>query len=151
MFTVKTNIAKVTADIVMKLKIIINSENVGRAMAVGMLPEVQHRIHVEGKAADGSQIGNYSVPYLRRREKKYGPDPKVILSDTRSMQNNFIVSANSEGKWGLGWLDDLNFNKAKWNEERYGKPIFKLTETEKDKAGLIAEDYLKQAVDALFK
>ena len=113
-----------------------------RAVSLSMLPVVHDRIHVEGKAADGSRIGTYSKSYLKYTRPKFNrsTDPKVILSLTRQMENDFSVVAAS-GKYGLGFKNDLHFDKATWLEGTYSKKIYGLTGGERDLAITAAQEY----------
>lgn len=74
-------------------------------------------------------------------------DPKVILSLTRQMENGASIIDTPEG-YGIGYLNPLNFQKAMWCEETYGKKILSaLTEGEKEIAFKAADgftaEYLK--------
>lgn len=113
-----------------------------RAVSLSMLPVVHDRIHVEGKAADGSGIGSYSKSYLKYTRPKFNRsnDPKVILSLSRQMENDFSVVATSS-KYGLGFKNDLNFDKATWLEGTYKKKIYALTSAERDLAINAAQEY----------
>jgi hypothetical protein len=132
--------------------------------------DVRHRVHQEGKASDGSQIGTYTPDYMKVRTGNYenrkkitrgknkgdfaknnsgsftkgknkgNPRPKynrdndtdVVLSLTRQMENdmNATEPIKIEGGYGIGYTNEFNYEKAIWNEKRYGKPIWKLTEQE---------------------
>lgn len=113
-----------------------------RAVSLSMLPVVHDRIHVAGQAADGSPIGTYSPSYLKytRPKNNRGSDPKVILSLTRQMESDFSVVADL-GKYGLGFKNDLNFDKATWAELTYKKKIYALTTGERDIAIEAAQQY----------
>ena len=113
-----------------------------RAVSLSMLPIVHDRIHIEGKAADGAGIGTYSKTYLKytRPKNNRSNDPKVILSLTRQMENDFSVVATS-GKYGLGFKNDLNFDKATWAEQTYGKKIYALTNSERETTIKAAQEY----------
>lgn len=103
-----------------------------RQIALELIPVIHNRIHVQGKAADDREIGDYSLAYIRIRTKKNkrSADPKVILSLTRQMENDYAVIATSKG-WGIGFNNQLNLQKAKWNNKRYdGRPIYDLTAEE---------------------
>lgn len=142
-----------------------------RQVALAVLPELRHRVHVDGKDSAGNQIGTYSEGYLRLRTGNYlnskkvsrgankgklkdagkftkglnikvfgtivedkpkkglarpqyhrDADPKVILSLTRQMENDLSVIETSTG-YGIGYLNDFNYQKAIWCEETYKKPI----------------------------
>src|SRR5689334_6931679 len=141
MITVNSNIASVAASLKSKLQEFqgVIKDKVLRTVATTELAEVKHRIHVEGKKADDSQIGEYESSYLKRRQKKpYNrtSDPKKIYSLTRKMENEFAVIATENG-YGLGWVDAekgkngvSNFQKSQFLEEHDGK-VYALTNKEK--------------------
>lgn len=154
-----------------------------REIAVSMLPVVRDRIHVQGKAADGSQIGEYSEGYMAVRTGIYksnekvskgknkgqtkstgvftkgenkgkqrpnynrSQDKKVILSLTRQQESDLSVQPTPEG-YGLGYNNDANFNKAQWAETTYKKPIFSLTNDEKEMVIEIADSYKNRHLNA---
>lgn len=172
-----------------------NPDQILRQVALAVLPELRHRVHVEGKDASGNQIGTYSPEYMKLRTGNYGNsgkvsrgpnkgklkdagkftkglniktfgtiiedtpkegkprpqyhrsnDTKVILSLTRQMENDLSVVETPTG-YGIGYLNDFNYQKAIWCEETYKKPILtelttdelKQVETVADKA---LEDFL---------
>lgn len=166
-----------------------------RQVALAVLPELRHRVHVEGKDSAGNQIGTYSPGYMKLRTGNYGnsgkisrgpnkgklkdagkftkglnikvfgtvvedspkaglarpnyhrsSDPKVILSLTRQMENDLSVVETTSG-YGIGYLNEFNYQKAIWCEETYKKPILtELTTDEQAYAEKAAEtgldDYL---------
>ena len=65
-------------------------------------------------------------------------DTKVVASLTRQMENALTVIPLANGA-GIGFHDDLNYNKSKWVEETYGKDIFALTDQERAEALEIAQ------------
>lgn len=86
-----------------------------------------------------------------------GSDTKVILSLTRQMENDFSTGAKNKnvskisGGYGIGWKNEINAKKAEWNETRYKKKIFNLTAEEKDLALKLANEIIKDKVDAISK
>lgn len=114
-----------------------------RAVCLSMLPVVHDRIHVNGKAADGSPIGIYSDLYLKytRPKNNRGTDPKVILSLTRQMENDFSVVADGS-RYGLGFKNEVNAQKSEWAEQTYKKKIYSLTNEEKEQAVNAANEYV---------
>lgn len=117
-----------------------------RAVAITMRPVVHARIHSRGQDASGGQIGTYSPGYLKYRIKHgRGADPKVILSDKRQMEGDFTVIAKDNVN-GLGFHNDLNFNKSQWMELTYGKKIYALTEDEKNEAVESAKQFVTDAL-----
>lgn len=47
------------------------SDQMLRTVAFAVLPEIKKRVHVEGKASDGTQIGTYSASYMALRTGNY--------------------------------------------------------------------------------
>jgi len=126
-----------------------------RRVVTDMIPTIHDRIHVQGKAADGSQIGTYSDAYMAVRTGKTqkgaqsksanrynrSADTKVILSLTRQLENDYSVQPGAVG-WGVGFNNSLNFDKATWNNTRYGKVIFDLTSDELDRVVTLTEEHI---------
>ena len=152
MITVSSNIGSVAAHLTSKLKEFQGSikDKVLRTVAIDELAKVKVRIHQEGKNAEGSQIGDYSVPYLKRRQQKpfnNTSDSKIILSLTRKLQTDFVVVPTEKG-YGLGWIQNdrpapkktsdrkskgstkkiTNFELAEILDEKYN--VYKLTSEE---------------------
>lgn len=161
MITVSSNIGQVAASLTSKLKEFQGSikDKVLRTVAITELAEVKVRIHQEGKKADDSQIGDYTNPYLKRRQQKpynRNSDPKIIFSLTRKMENEFVVIPTERG-YGLGWLDSgggtgknsiSNFDKSQFLEERFGK-VYSLTGKEKSLINPVAERAVKEELSRL--
>lgn len=127
-----------------------------RPVALDVLDMMTERIHEEGKAADGSQIGEYNNRYLKLREKKYNrtADKKIIVSLTRRLKNDWGVLATERG-WGIGFLnkqkgkktEPVSSDKMKYVEEMKNKKIAKLSDAELQ----FAKEGIKQIVDAIFE
>lgn len=139
MITMESNWNQFTSDLKLKLDGLKNPETVLRQVAIDMLPQVRHRIHVDGKDASDSEIGTYSSSYLKRRQNKYKRtgDAKVIISLTRQMENDFSIIATGNG-YGLGYKNQDNFAKTFFVEATYGKKIFALTTEEEQQAVKVA-------------
>lgn len=133
MVTVKINIKPVTDLLQAKLNKLANREYLLRPVAADVIDLMTRRIHVQGLASDGSQIAEYSDGYLKFRQKKYhrDSDPKVIISLTRQLENDWSVIATQRG-YAIGFLNSLNFNKSQWVQETYNKRIFDMTSREYD-------------------
>ncbi len=130
-----------------------------RQVASDVLPEFKRRIHIEGLDADGNKIGTYSASYMAvrtgnyksKKPKKEGSvrtkynrtsDTKVILSLTRQMESDLSVTETQRG-YGFGYKNKHNYDKALWCENTYNKKILtRLTKEEKEKAKLVAEDFI---------
>lgn len=118
-------------------------------VATALLGPVKSRIHEEGLASDGAQIGTYDNAYLRERQKKPNnrtPDSKIVLSLTRQMEGDFSVQAVGSTSYGLGFNNSANYEKAVWNDRRFGHIVYALTKEEEEKAMEIAKEAI---IDAL--
>lgn len=131
MATIKTNIGEVNERIEGKLAKLGDKEYIPRILSFDLIDLMTKRIHVDGLAADESQIGTYNSQYLKLRQRKYSrsADQKIIVSLTRQLENDWSVIATNAG-YGIGFLNPLNFQKARWVEENKGKKIFNLSPTE---------------------
>lgn len=104
-----------------------------RVAALSFLESSLDRIHNKGIASDGSPIGEYTTSYLFRREKKgYSADKRVVLEFTGQMRRDYTILP-VQGGWGTGYQNQLNADKARWNQDRYEKRIFSPTTAEIDK------------------
>lgn len=133
---------KLTSSLRSKLLEVSDKDKVLRTVATSMCFVVRERIHEKGLNAAGSQIGVYSSEYLKVRIKKGKTgSPKVILSFSRQMQNDFAIGEKNPIKagngWGLGFKNNFNSDKADWMEERYGS-IYSLTDGEYKQAQDVA-------------
>jgi len=83
-----------------------------------------------------------SKPKERKRPNyNRDADNKVVASLTRQMENAMAVIPLVNGA-GIGYHDELSYNKSKWVEETYGKEdkIFALSADERALVRQIAED-----------
>ena len=166
MISISTNIPQVVDRLKIKLSALADKDKVMRTVATGMLTAVSLRIHADGVATDGGQIGTYSEGYMKvrtgnfrtpeiSRGKKKGEvrprynrtnDTKVVISLTRQMEDDFSIQPTQEG-YGLGYNNPDNFKKVAYVEHTYNKKIFALTENEKKVAVEIALDAVKEIID----
>lgn len=65
------NLPQVINRVTVKLDSFRNPDQMLRAMALATLSNMHKRIHMDGKASDGSQIGIYSPAYLAVRSGNY--------------------------------------------------------------------------------
>lgn len=123
-----------------------------REIAFTLAGEIRKRIHQDGKDANLTDIGQYTPAYIRTRVKKYNRSsaPRVIASLTRQMENDMTSGAIKTGKgYGIGFKNDFNFKKARWVEDTYDKKIFSLTQSEKEKVKIIAEDFIHRSIQRI--
>lgn len=146
--TIKTNISQVTAVIQGKLNKLRDREYLLRPVAFGVLDLITKRIHIDGIASDGNQIGTYSSGYLRglRKQNNRGDSSRVIISLTRQLENNYAVIATGPKGYGIGFLNPFNFQKSYWVEVTYKKPIFRTTKSEHDYAIQYINDLVNDAL-----
>lgn len=138
--TITDNIPFVIGNILAKFRELDNPETVSRAAAIALLPELRHRIHVEGKKTDGSAIGTYSNSYLKIRQSQYNrtSDSTVIASLTRQLENGYILKATEKG-YTIGNASPYNDEKIQHLEEKYGA-IWQLTEKERELTQIVANE-----------
>lgn len=145
---ITSNISEVLGTLAMRIEEAIKPENFTRVVATGIISTVHNRIHIQGKAADGSPIGSYENNYLRLRERKYGrlEGKKVVLSLTRQMEDDFSAVVGQDGRWGLGFKNSLNADKSQWVQEHFEKNVYDLTAEEKDMVLEIGTEYLQKII-----
>lgn len=183
--TITTNISEVVTKLGKDFQTIFNKDYLLRPVAIEVIPLMTERIHKDGEASDGSQIGTYSKGYLalrsgqfrnsekfsrgakkgktknagfttkqrvatpfgkskyvyqdisadkiKREQYNRGTDPKVIVSLTRQLENNWSVLETTNG-YGIGFTNPFNAEKLGWVEEAKGKVIRELTTSELDYA-----------------
>lgn len=147
---ISSNISEVLGSLVARIDEAIKPENFTRVVATGIISTVHNRIHIQGKAADGSPIGSYENNYLRLRERKYGrlEGKKVVLSLTRQMEDDFSAVVTQDGTWGLGFKNPLNTDKSRWVQEHFEKNVYDLTAEEKDMVLEIGAEYLQKIISS---
>lgn len=174
--------AAFTAEMKLRLSSVVDPKReLFREVVTDLIPIIHERIHVEGRAGDGSKIGTYSNAYMAVRTGNYKNsdkitkgknagknknagtstkgtskgsarnkynrtgDTKVILSLTRQMENDYAVVGIENG-WGIGFTNEHNADKARWNDERYGKKVFTPTEEELDFAIKRTKEIVAKAI-----
>jgi len=93
-----------------------------------------------GSYTKGSSKGSNRTRYNR------GSDTKVILSLTRQMESDLAIVPVDNG-YGIGYNNSENYNKAIWNEKRYRKEIFAVSEEEMKVVNQIADKYINEAIN----
>lgn len=145
--TITTNLPEVLNSLGQSIQEILNPNYLLRPVAIEVLPMITQRIHQEGKASDGSEIGQYSNSYLKQREKAgRGESKKVIVSLTRQLENNWSVLETTNG-YGIGFTNSFNADKLRWVEEMKGKPIGSLSAEEIEYAFERINELVANALD----
>lgn len=126
-----TNISQVVDQIKTRFDILRDKEYLLRPLAVEIIPMMKERIHVDGKASDGSQIGEYANSYMRRRQESgRGQSRKIIVAITSQLEQDWAVLATNTG-YGVGFNNPFNAEKLRWVEEQKSKIISNLSAEEK--------------------
>lgn len=142
MIEYSTNMPKVLNSISLTL-LPSQIDKMTRLQATSLLAIMRDRIHVQGKDSSGGQIGTYTPAYIKYARKKEGrgTDNKVILSLTRQMENGYELYKLDNGT-GIGFTTQEDWQKARWCEQTYKKPIFSPTAEEQAMVMQIAQDYI---------
>lgn len=144
------DVKKIGAGVLAKLNG-LNPESLMRPIAFDLVALMTERIHDNGVGSDGALIKaeGYSSSYLRTRQTKYNrtSDPKVIISLTRQLENDWSV-VQINGGYGIGFKNPFNYQKAGWMHDLFGDRIFHLSKPEREYAvkrfkELISEQFNK--------
>ena len=133
MITVSINIDKVFKEISNRFELLKEKDYLLRPLAIETIPNIKERVHIKGQASDQSEIGTYSSGYLKLRQKRFkrSADPKIIVSLTRQLENDYAVIGTVNG-YGIGFNNPFNMQKAVWVEQIKRKIIYNLSAYEKD-------------------
>lgn len=145
---IKTNLTEVGDRLVEKLKKLQDREYLLRPVCVDLIDLMTKRIHIDGKASDGGDIGTYSHGYLKQRQRKpYNrtSDSKIIVSLTRQLENDWSLIATKTG-YGIGFKNSFNMKKARWVEQIKDKVIFHMTTGEFNYAKERLNELVNQAM-----
>lgn len=147
MIKIKTNFGTVAKKLQYNLLTLDDKDKIVRTVATTIRAKMLRRIHIDGKNSKGKAIGKYSKAYLRKRiAANKGKSSRVILSFTRTMQNDFKIIELADG-YGLGFSNAENMKKATFAEKRYGK-IYGPTPDEKKLAVNTAASQSKILINA---
>ena len=162
MITISSNADQVLTNLSEKISR-IDGRRIAMAQATWAVGAMRKRIHVDGEASDGEQIGIYSDGYMKVRTNSFTSknytkgknkgkprktynvkdSDKVILRLTGQMKTNMKVFPLGNGA-GIGFDNDHDFQKSLWVEETYKKPIYRLTDSERETVMKIADIEVKR-------
>jgi hypothetical protein len=117
---------------------------------------LRRRVFNEGKAEDGSDIGQYSAAYMAIRESKGQETSRVNLEDTGELRRSIQVG-NSDGEIVLGIAEkqyEHGYNtpeNARGQEKIFKKEIFSLSDEEIEQASKGADDLLNKELDVILQ
>lgn len=72
MITIRSNTQQIIGDMAQNLGLILNSQEMMKAVATGVLPVMRKRVHEDGLDSNGAKIGTYSPGYMKVRTGNYG-------------------------------------------------------------------------------
>lgn len=102
-----------------------------REVALDLIPMIHERIHVDGKAADGSQIGTYTNAYMQVRTGNFGNSGKFVKGKNAGKTKNSGSFTKGPSKGSA---------RPKYNRNADNKVILSLTrQMENDYAVLPGE------------
>jgi hypothetical protein len=97
-----------------------------------------------GKPTNAGTVSRGPNKGAARPRYNRSADPKVIISLTRQLENDYAVMPGDVG-WGVGFTNSHNFDKANWNNKRYaGKVIYDLTDDEERRVVEVTEELLTE-------
>jgi hypothetical protein len=99
----------------------------------------------EGKLKDAGVYVRGAKKGTPRPKYNRTGDTKVILSLTRQMENDLVVIPINNG-YAVRFNNPLNFQKAGWAEQTYGKKIYSPTSEERTNVLGIAKDAINKAL-----
>lgn len=107
-----SNMPQVLLKLENSLKKIEETDKPLLTAATTIMASIVERVHEKGKKADGSSIGQYTASTIRSRVKKQNTargvssarsgSKKVILSDTRTLENSYGIES-IVGGWAIGF------------------------------------------------
>lgn len=135
MVTLTIDTAPLISSLKQKIAELSNPDYLFRQVVFDLIVLMKRRIHEDGTASDGSQIGTYSSAYLKLREDKYNrtSDTTIIVSLTRQLENDWALISDNDN-YGIGFNNPFNTQKAQWVEEIKKKDIFSMSDSELDYA-----------------
>lgn len=141
---VSSNLPEVLNTISLKLTD-MQRDKMTRLQAVSLMAAMKHRIHIDGKDSNGTQIGTYTPAYIKYKRAKMGrgTDNKVIISLTRQLESGYQLEAIPNG-WAICLRSAEDMQKARWCEETYQKPIFAPTSEERALVMEIANEFISK-------
>lgn len=143
--------AKGYDKLIVQLNKMIVSDRAGLAAVNSVLDQQKKRIFQQGKDSSNGKIGSYSTEpisiskknqarqtgktYFKGGYRQYksliGKGANTVnLRNTDQMMMDLGTTVVAKGKYGIGFSNQFNADKAEWNEERYDKKIFETTTQE---------------------
>ncbi len=96
MIRVKTNLTTVASSLIGKMQQLQDRDKLLRAVATNVLKTMKTRIHRDGIAADGSQIGTYSPGYMKVRTGNFKNAKKTGSRKNSGTFTESVIRLNRE-------------------------------------------------------
>lgn len=117
--------------------------NKGKTKNAGTFTEATIRLNKKTGIFSGEDKVGKARPQFHR-----GTDPKVIISLTRQLENDYAVVAVGDKAYGVGFNNSHNYDKSQNVERIYQKNIFNLTVDEQKKIEDLIQGLVNQALQA---
>lgn len=132
MVAVNIDLSQLNTTLKAALEKLIDPQYLLRPVCLDLVDLMTKRIHSDGNDSTDAPIGNYNKQYLRQRELHYqrSSDPKIIVSLTRQLENDWSVLATDSGGYGVGFKNSFNYQKARWVELQKEREIFSMSPSE---------------------
>jgi hypothetical protein len=143
----KSNAKSVLGSLIKKLQGIDTKvmDNITRTIAAGLIPSNMDRIHEQGKAVDGSDIGHYTDgAYKKKRQKRQKRIDKVNLDFSGKLHKEFSFAPVAPKTIGVGFITSYGANLSEVLEEKYNKKIWGVTQEDERVAEEIAKNKVNQ-------
>lgn len=133
MISVTTNISVVIKAKLEQIQALRNNPDpILRTVALAVLPELKHRVHVEGKDSSGAQIGTYSPGYMAVRTGTFKNSERFTKGANKGQVKNAgtftdaTIRLNKDNGVFTG-EDKVGKARPKYNRSSDTKVIFSLT------------------------
>jgi hypothetical protein len=141
----KSNAKVVIDSLVKKLKGIDPLlVNVSREVAAGIAASNGSRIFTDGKAVDGSNIGNYKEGAHKEKRKKKNKEVNYVnLSFSGTLSKEFSI-ATTGNNIGIGFITDYGADLHEYLEEKYNKKIWGVTQEDEEKSETLVKNRINK-------
>lgn len=155
--------------LIRNLNSLITDDRIARTALSSVLPIHKKRIFESGQDGNNAKIGTYSTKPISIAKKnqsrqtghtyfkggyaqyksEVGKNPGFVnLRNTDQMQMDYGLMTLGQEEFGFGFTNSENFNKTQWNEEKYKKSIFVLTQQEQDTLQKLIEQQIAKRLES---
>lgn len=110
------------------LKSVIDQRNVSLILASSITGAIRKRVHEEGKAADGSQIGTYTAEYMKARTGNFGNSGRFSKGKNKG-------EVKDSGTISRG--DNKGQPRPRYNRTNDTKVVLSLTRQQENDLGVV--------------